>query len=151
MPALIFRIVCKWTYYISLNVLLKVTNWVFPYPYFLRLIISQLLHQNISSIWWFQIILRIHISLCKLSLRVSGVKWNFIVAVRYNVVAFIMSCLWDPFHKLLPRALGWHDRWRGVWDDGDEDWRETDWVNGAHSEMKSPGDIVFSPPLLSSA
>ncbi len=49
MPALIFRIVCKWTYYISLNVLLKVTNWVFPYPYFLLrwLIISQLLHQNI--------------------------------------------------------------------------------------------------------
>lgn len=59
--------------------------------------------------WCFQIILRTHISLYRLSLRVSGVKWNFIVAVRYDVVAFIMSWLWEPFHdehKLLPRALG---------------------------------------------
>lgn len=66
-----------------------------------------------SSIQFFQtssIRLRIHISLCKCSLRVSGVKWNFIVAVQYDAVAFVMSWLWDPFlneqHKLLPRALG---------------------------------------------
>lgn len=32
-----------------------------------------------------------------------------------------------------------------VWDGGDgcnEGWKETDWANGAHSEMKSPGVIV---------
>lgn len=38
-----------------------------------------------------------------------------------------------------------------VWDGGDgcnEGWKETDWANGAHSEMRSPGVIVFFLLLL---
>lgn len=106
MPALIFWMLCKLTYYISLHLLLKVMNWVFPYLYYLLhwLIISQLLHPNIFQ----HMVASDHTENSYIIVQtwVSGVKWNFIVAMRYNGVAFIMNWLWDPFHKLLPRALG---------------------------------------------